>query len=73
MDRSRARGRPQAEEYEPLTTTDDTALESSTIFDPDAGIPFSWIEYSIFGFLGVAMLWAWYTPPFTQRFLKHHH
>ena len=23
---------------------------------------FSWIEYSIFMLLGVAMLWAWYVP-----------
>lgn len=23
--------------------------------------PFSWVDYSIFVLLGVAMLWAWYT------------
>ncbi|KZZ98983.1 hypothetical protein AAL_02534 [Moelleriella libera RCEF 2490] len=27
--------------------------------DDDEVIPFSWLEYAIFGLLGVAMLWAW--------------
>jgi equilibrative nucleoside transporter 1/2/3 len=26
----------------------------------DEGEPFSWLEYSIFLLLGIAMLWAWY-------------
>lgn len=74
MDRSKARGRrPQAEEYEPLTTTDDTALESSTILDDHAEIPFSWIEYTIFGFLGVAMLWAWYILTSYPNYMKNTH
>lgn len=60
MDRSRPIGRSQAEEYEPLATSDDAALESSAILRDTDLIPFSWIEYSIFGILGVAMLWAWY-------------
>jgi equilibrative nucleoside transporter 1/2/3 len=28
---------------------------------------FSWIEYSIFMLLGVAMLWAWCDPPLLGR------
>lgn len=37
------------------------------------GPPFSWLEYAIFGFLGVAMLWAWNmflaaAPYFSSRF-----
>jgi equilibrative nucleoside transporter 1/2/3 len=59
MDRSRLLGRSPAEEYEPLTGTDDTAPENSTQLDGLEEIPFSWIEYTIFAFLGVAMLWAW--------------
>jgi equilibrative nucleoside transporter 1/2/3 len=58
-------GRHQDHEYEPLNTTvdaDDAALESSVTLDHDGEIPFSWIEYTIFGFLGMAMLWAWYAP-----------
>lgn len=27
--------------------------------DDYEAIPFSWLEYAIFGLLGVAMLWAW--------------
>jgi len=48
-------------EYEPLTE-EPHLLEGSTdgegeIFESD--VPFSWIEYSIFAVIGVAMLWAW--------------
>ena len=55
-------------EYEPLTATDDdhAMLEDSTILEPPSETPFSWIEYTIFVLLGVAMLWAWYedlSPP----------
>ncbi|PNY27925.1 Nucleoside transporter FUN26 [Tolypocladium capitatum] len=58
-----------AAEYGPLAGADDepAALESSAVLDTrdddddddDDDVPFSWIEYSIFGFLGMAMLWAW--------------
>ena len=55
-----------AAEYEPLTSAEDepTPLESSVVLDTrdDDDVPFSWIEYTIFGFLGMAMLWAWYVP-----------
>ncbi|KAK0630724.1 nucleoside transporter-domain-containing protein [Bombardia bombarda] len=59
------------EEYEPLTP-DSESIEGSTVtYDDDA--PFSWIEYSIFALVGVAMLWAWNmflaaAPYFQRRF-----
>jgi equilibrative nucleoside transporter 1/2/3 len=51
-------------EYEPLTDDgpDSGTIEGSTYTVTDAGVeevPFSWLEYSIFTLLGVAMLWAW--------------
>ncbi|PFH58400.1 hypothetical protein XA68_13717 [Ophiocordyceps unilateralis] len=67
MDRSRAA-------YERLGADDDddddARLERSVLVD---GPPFSWLEYTIFGFLGVAMLWAWNmflaaAPYFSSRF-----
>lgn len=45
-----------SDEYEPLADDDSGTLEGSTYED---GAPFSWIEYSIFVLIGVAMLWAW--------------
>ncbi|GAB1320445.1 hypothetical protein MFIFM68171_10655 [Madurella fahalii] len=45
-----------SDEYEPLTDDDSGTLEGSIYED---GAPFSWIEYSIFALIGVAMLWAW--------------
>lgn len=48
-------------EYEPLTGTEEaTPLEGSTVLEGQHELPFSWIEYSIFALLGVAMLWAWW-------------
>lgn len=65
-------------EYEPLTsnTEDDPerpSLEDSTILEPPSEPPFSWIEYSTFILLGIAMLWAWNmflaaAPYFASRF-----
>ncbi|KAJ4166948.1 hypothetical protein NW765_008874 [Fusarium oxysporum] len=61
-------------EYEPLTGTEEaTPLEGSTVLEGQHELPFSWIEYSIFALLGVAMLWAWNmflaaAPYFTARF-----
>ncbi|KAH7328429.1 nucleoside transporter-domain-containing protein [Stachybotrys elegans] len=62
-------------EYEPLTTATDepTHLDDSTILAPEEDVPFSWMEYSIFTLLGVAMLWAWNmflaaAPYFSSRF-----
>ncbi|KAJ4304335.1 hypothetical protein N0V88_001948 [Collariella sp. IMI 366227] len=59
MDRIRAFFAPakaSPEEYEPLTDDDSVTLEGS-IHEAEAS--FSWIEYSIFALIGVAMLWAW--------------
>ena len=60
MDRIKAFFAPpkaSAEEYEPLADDDSGTLEGSIY---EEGTPFSWIEYSIFALIGVAMLWAWY-------------
>ncbi|CAI4211527.1 unnamed protein product [Parascedosporium putredinis] len=53
-----------SQEYERLTEDADTSgLEPSEALDHYAGreeeVPFSWVEYAIFGLLGMAMLWAW--------------
>ncbi|PHH61842.1 hypothetical protein CDD82_2099 [Ophiocordyceps australis] len=64
--------------YEPLPSADDVDQDSSSR-RPSASrhdhhqIPFSWLEYAIFCFLGVAMLWAWNmflaaAPYFASRF-----
>lgn len=48
-------------EYEPLTD-DSGTIEGSTYTVSDGegeDVPFSWLEYSIFVLLGVAMLWSW--------------
>lgn len=70
MDRARKalrRQEAQDSEYEPLTAPDEsTPLDDSTIFEVEEELPFSLIEYSIFGLLGMAMLWAWYACP--QRY-----
>ncbi|KAF4987617.1 hypothetical protein FDECE_15358 [Fusarium decemcellulare] len=77
MDRvRRALGRrpSSASEYEPLTGAEEaTALEGSAVLEGQHELPFSWIEYSIFALLGVAMLWAWNmflaaAPYFAARF-----
>lgn len=48
-------------EYEPLT--DDTGTIDGSTYTVSDGeveeVPFSWLEYSIFLLLGVAMLWSW--------------
>ena len=49
------------EEYEPLTddgSSSSSFAEEGETYEDQA--PFSWIEYSIFALIGVAMLWAWY-------------
>ena len=59
MDRIRAFFAPAKtapDEYAPLTDDDSDTLEGS---DYEEEVPFSWIEYSIFALVGVAMLWAW--------------
>lgn len=71
MDRlRRLLGQPsvRAQEYEPIA--DDGPPDSPGLGGGDRrgsydehteeAVPFSWLEYSIFALLGVAMLWAWY-------------
>lgn len=52
------------DEYAPLRDSGDDASFSGDISDNgellDATeVPFSWLEYTIFAMIGVAMLWAW--------------
>ena len=52
------------DEYAPLRDPDDDASDEGDISDDGelldaAEVPFSWLEYAIFGMIGVAMLWAW--------------
>lgn len=62
------RGSSHSTEYEPLTGPDmPTEMHASAILEDDYDgvpeeslIPFSWVDYTVFGFLGMAMLWAWY-------------
>ncbi|KAI2785169.1 nucleoside transporter-domain-containing protein [Daldinia loculata] len=60
MDRLRTlfRKREDEQEYQPLND-ESQSLEGPPEHTESNGIPFSWVEYSIFGLLGVAMLWAW--------------
>lgn len=60
MDRIRSlfRKREDEQEYAPLTEETDFLGESR--HEDEHAVPFSWIEYGIFVWLGIAMLWAWY-------------
>ncbi|KAI9823044.1 MAG: hypothetical protein M1832_002698 [Thelocarpon impressellum] len=82
MDRIRSvfRRRPAQVTYEPLEGGSERA--DGEPIDEEDEEPFSWVEYSIFLLLGVAMLWAWNmfmaaAPYFQRRFrssewiLKH--
>lgn len=68
------RGSSHSAEYEPLTGPDvPTEMQpgaavldddyyddgSSSGAQDDSAPPFSWVDYGVFGFLGMAMLWAW--------------
>ncbi|KAM0670807.1 hypothetical protein ACQRIU_001202 [Beauveria bassiana] len=70
-------------EYEPLTTEmqagalDEDEYDATNVVQDDdddlAAPPFSWLDYAIFGFVGMAMLWAWNmflaaAPYFLSRF-----
>jgi equilibrative nucleoside transporter 1/2/3 len=50
-------------EYERLTDDNDTGTLEGSTYSVDDGeaeeVPFSWVEYTIFALLGVAMLWSW--------------
>lgn len=62
MDRVRNAFKPR-QAYEPLLAQDNRDDEDGSDCDEDEAavedFPFSWVEYSIFLLLGVAMLWAW--------------
>jgi solute carrier family 29 (equilibrative nucleoside transporter), member 1/2/3 len=45
------------QEYTPVGEMEDG--DDETLTSIREGVPFSWLEYSIFLLLGVAMLWAW--------------
>lgn len=48
-------------DYEPLQTDaerDDESAHDDSV-DTASNPPFSWVEYTIFLMLGIAMLWAW--------------
>ncbi|KAJ6781379.1 hypothetical protein PWT90_04325 [Aphanocladium album] len=76
------RGSSHSAEYEPLNGPEvPTELQAGVIFEDDYddgsqsddGPPFSWVDYGVFGFLGMAMLWAWNmflaaAPYFASRF-----
>lgn len=57
------------DEYEPLRTSRDEFVEAGDTPECGGGgedetheaveVPFSWLEYTIFALVGVAMLWAW--------------
>ena len=46
-------------EYEPLAGDPDVLDEPEGSARHHEEVPFSWLEYSIFALIGVAMLWAW--------------
>lgn len=50
--------------YEPVESnidSEDEDVERPVYYLPEAHEePFSWLEYSIFLLLGIAMLWAWW-------------
>lgn len=61
MDRIRALlgQKQEREDYEPLAPDAEPMECSSLLQDGKEEVPFSWMEYSIFALLGMAMLWAW--------------
>ncbi|OBR14225.1 Nucleoside transporter [Colletotrichum higginsianum IMI 349063] len=50
--------KPDRQEYEPLAE-EGRELEGSTLTEGLEEVPFSWTEYIMFAWLGMAMLWAW--------------
>ena len=61
MNRIKDLFRPRPE-YEPLqndTERDDDESVASDSGESTVEPPFSWINYSVFFLLGIAMLWAW--------------
>jgi equilibrative nucleoside transporter 1/2/3 len=61
MDRLRALFVKPGEEQEYARLGGDTNdRDDETLTSVREEAPFSWLEYSVFLLLGVAMLWAWY-------------
>ncbi|TPX10873.1 uncharacterized protein E0L32_008262 [Thyridium curvatum] len=70
--------RPEPQEYAPLAPAardaeSESFLEGEVEEGNEEDCPFSWVEYSIFALIGVAMLWAWNmflaaAPYFQKRF-----
>ncbi|KAI0914403.1 putative nucleoside transporter protein [Ustulina deusta] len=73
MDRFRSlfqKGEADDQEYRPLY---DEGVAPGPESTDEHDVPFSWVEYGIFGVLGIAMLWAWNmflaaAPYFQHRF-----
>jgi len=67
MDRIRSffKTREDEQEYTPLT--EETQFLEESRDSEEHAVPFSWIEYGIFVWLGIAMLWAWYARPYSIR------
>lgn len=56
------------DEYAPLRNSSDDVGDEDEMADEGEVLetnetPFSWFEYTIFVFIGVAMLWAWLVHP----------
>ncbi|GKT88414.1 nucleoside transporter [Colletotrichum tofieldiae] len=50
--------KPDRQEYEPLAE-EGRELDGSALLEGQEEVPFSWSEYIMFAWLGMAMLWAW--------------
>lgn len=59
MDRIRSIFTKPAEDQEYTPVVDEEDGDDETLTSLLEGVPFSWLEYSVFLLLGVAMLWAW--------------
>ena len=52
---------PPEADYEPIPN-DGLHGSDASEEEQEVKTPFSWVEYSVFFLLGVAMLWAWWAP-----------
>ena len=46
-------------EYEPIRNDALEDIEAPVIHEGRSETPFSWLEYSVYCLIGIAMLWAW--------------
>jgi equilibrative nucleoside transporter 1/2/3 len=65
MDRMRLLAAKPADdaEYQPLQRDEYEENDSETLHSISYDTPFSWLEYTVFMLVGVAMLWAWSVFP----------